>query len=324
MARAREAAEAAIDAIGKGYDLTVDLRLKYSKSRVISMDDDKVREIRIPGGFTIPGVPKSIKCDKGERTRFTSDVLSFQQMSEQFNQELSLSGKIPTGHFNSAFEFTGVWQQDAANTQSLAFDGVFITLYNVALEKSQVVLCDHIKEAVPSTWDPSALARFIETYGTHIIVGVKMGGKDVIYVKQQHYSALQPVDVQKKLKDIADKIFIDAAGQDITKFDKTHEREKFAMDQGLVFMDQFPSTSYSHIEDIKFIRKGQGGSNRSRPHSEWCHTVQLDPDVISMSFVPVTSLLSGIHGSGFLTHAINLYLRCKHEHSSYSCFQCVP
>uniref|UniRef100_A0A2P2JQB2 MACPF domain-containing protein At4g24290-like n=1 Tax=Rhizophora mucronata TaxID=61149 RepID=A0A2P2JQB2_RHIMU len=159
MARAREAAEAAIDAIGKGYDLTVDLRLKYSKSRVISMDDDKVREIRIPGGFTIPGVPKSIKCDKGERTRFTSDVLSFQQMSEQFNQELSLSGKIPTGHFNSAFEFTGVWQQDAANTQSLAFDGVFITLYNVALEKSQVVLCDHIKEAVPSTWDPSALAR---------------------------------------------------------------------------------------------------------------------------------------------------------------------
>lgn len=81
-------------------------------------------------------------------------------MSEQFNQELSLSGKIPTGHFNAAFEFTGVWQRDAANTKSLAFDGVSITLYNIALERTQLLLSDHIKQAVPSTWDPAALARY--------------------------------------------------------------------------------------------------------------------------------------------------------------------
>jgi hypothetical protein len=80
-------------------------------------------------------------------------------MSEQFNQELSLSGKIPSGHFNAAFEFAGVWQKDAANTKALAFDGVNITLYSIALEKSQVVLCDHVKEAVPSSWEPAALAR---------------------------------------------------------------------------------------------------------------------------------------------------------------------
>lgn len=80
-------------------------------------------------------------------------------MSEQFNQELALSGKIPTGHFNTAFEFTGGWQKDAANTQTLAFDGVSITLYSVALEKSQVALRDDVKQAVPSSWDPAALAR---------------------------------------------------------------------------------------------------------------------------------------------------------------------
>jgi hypothetical protein len=82
-------------------------------------------------------------------------------MSEQFNQELSLSGKIPSGHFNAAFEFTGGWQKDAANTKSLAFDGVVFTLYNIALEKSQVVLCDHVKQAIPSSWDPAALARYV-------------------------------------------------------------------------------------------------------------------------------------------------------------------
>lgn len=58
-----------------------------------------------------------------------------------------------------------------------------------------------------------ANSRFIEKYGTHVIVGVKMGGKDLIYAKQQHSSPLQPTDVQKKLKDMADKMFIDGTGQ---------------------------------------------------------------------------------------------------------------
>lgn len=80
-------------------------------------------------------------------------------MSEQFNQDISLSGKIPSGLFNTMFEFSGSWQKDAANTKTLAFDGVFITLYTVALEKTQVELADHVKQAVPSAWDPAALAR---------------------------------------------------------------------------------------------------------------------------------------------------------------------
>lgn len=80
-------------------------------------------------------------------------------MSEHFNQEISLTGKVPSGLFNAMFEFTGSWQKDAANTKTLAFDGVFITLYTVALEKTQMVLSDHVKKAVPSSWDPAALAR---------------------------------------------------------------------------------------------------------------------------------------------------------------------
>lgn len=40
-----------------------------------------------------------------------------------------------------------------------------------------------------------------------------MGGKDVVYVKQQYSSPLQPVDVQKRLKDVADKRFSEVSGQ---------------------------------------------------------------------------------------------------------------
>lgn len=81
-------------------------------------------------------------------------------MSEQFNQDISLTGKIPSGLFNAMFDFSGCWQKDAAYTKTLAFDGVFITLYTIALEKAQMVLCDHVKKEVPSTWDPAALARW--------------------------------------------------------------------------------------------------------------------------------------------------------------------
>ena len=51
--------------------------------------------------------------------------------------------------------------------------------------------------------------RFIEKYGTHIVVGVKMGGKDVIYIKQQQESPLQQTEVQTYLKRIADERFSD-------------------------------------------------------------------------------------------------------------------
>ncbi|XP_015963753.1 MACPF domain-containing protein At4g24290-like [Arachis duranensis] len=147
-------------------------------------------------------------------------------MSEQFNRELSLTGKIPSGLFNAMFEFSGSWQKDAAHTKTLAFDGVLITLYTVALEKSQLVLCDHVKKAVPPSWDPPELARFIETFGTHIVVGMKMGGKDVIYLKQQHSSALQPADVQKRLKEMADRRFMDATGQYTIASDQVFPNEK--------------------------------------------------------------------------------------------------
>lgn len=50
-------------------------------------------------------------------------------------------------------------------------------------------------------------SRFIEKYGTHIVVGVKMGGKDVIHIKQLQSSILPPVEVQKLLKQLADEKF---------------------------------------------------------------------------------------------------------------------
>lgn len=52
-----------------------------------------------------------------------------------------------------------------------------------------------------------------------------MGGKDVIYVKQQYSSPIQPTDVQKRLKDVADKRFSDASGQSVMHPEKAYAGE---------------------------------------------------------------------------------------------------
>ncbi|KAL0335280.1 UNVERIFIED_CONTAM: MACPF domain-containing protein [Sesamum calycinum] len=294
---AADAAKVAINSIGRGYDISLDLRLKYCKgdSRLIEIDEDQGREIVLPGGISVPNVSKSIKCDKGERTRFRSDVLTFQQMSEQLNQELSLTGKIPSGLFNAMFEFSGCWQKDAAYTKTLAFDGMFITLYTVALEKSQMVLKDHVKKEVPSSWEPAALARLLAN-----IVWFSLGAYGIPFVV-------------KRLKVIADKRFLDANAQNELNSEQVYQSEKFEMKETrLRFADTGTSSSYSHKDDIVSICKRRGGSDgRNLTHNEWLQTVLLEPDVISMTFIPITSLLNGVSGSGYLSHAINLYLRYK-------------
>ncbi|GAB2298647.1 kinetochore-associated protein nsl1 [Dionaea muscipula] len=161
---AQSAAKKAVAAIGCGYDLTTDLRFSACKagpsgSRLIDVDETVTRDLVLPGGVIVPDVPSLIKSDKGERTRFRSDVLSFNQMAEQFNRELGLSGKIPSGIFNMMFKLSRSWQKEVAATKSLAFDGWFITLYTIELARSHIMLSEQVKRDVPSSWDPAALAE---------------------------------------------------------------------------------------------------------------------------------------------------------------------
>lgn len=314
------AAEKAVAAIGLGYDLCNDIRLSACKSgqsglRLIELEQTQERDLLIPGGVVVPHVSTSIKCDKGERTRFRSDVVSFHQMSEQFNQEMSLSGKIPSGLFNAMFDFRGCWQMDAAATRSLAMDGWFITLYNIELDRSQITLSEHVKQEVPNSWDPAALAEFIDKYGTHVVVGVKMGGKDVIHVKQLEGSNLQPTEVQNLLKQLADQRFSeDENGGFLSNpaelSGKMKEENVMPWDLRNVSVRP-PDVTYSKNDDIVRICIRRGGIDVGQSHNQWLSTISQSPNVISMSFVPITSLLSGVRGNGFLSHAVNLYLRYR-------------
>ncbi|RWW37781.1 hypothetical protein BHE74_00057061 [Ensete ventricosum] len=81
------------------------------------------------------------------------------QMAEYFNRKALLSGSIPLGSFNCAFSFSGSKKIDAAATKSLAMNGKFIPLCKVQLMKHPLSLQDHVKAAVPRSWEPLSLAR---------------------------------------------------------------------------------------------------------------------------------------------------------------------
>ncbi|CAJ2676763.1 unnamed protein product [Trifolium pratense] len=288
-----EAAQKAINTLGLGFDLTQDINFDNCKigSRLILINEEQCRQLEIPGGVSIPDVSNSIRCIGGESIRIDSGVLTLQQMLEHFNLEMHLNTKTATGHFCASFRLHSQGTKELASIKHLAYDGWFIKRYTIELERDLYELHDHVKEAVPSSWDPEALARFIERFGTHVIVGVSMGGKDVLYVRQDKSDLHDPASIQKLLTETASMKFMDSANNHCLA------------SQGL---DNIKKNLFEmHIR--------RGGSSQMVNHSEWLDTIDAEPDIISMHLLPLTSLLvlGGISGSGYLTHAMNLYLRYK-------------
>ncbi|XP_058100974.1 MACPF domain-containing protein CAD1 isoform X2 [Magnolia sinica] len=281
-----------IQALGRGFDVTSDIRLLYCKgaagSRLIHVDEENTREISIGDGFVLPSVPADIEFVSEKKCfREMSPVCSFHEMAEYFNRKSGISGTIPLGSFNAMFNFTGSWQVDASVTKSLAMDGYFVPLYRVQLSKSHLVLQDHIKRAVPQAWEPSSLASFIENFGTHIVTSATIGGRDVVYIKQHQSSPLSASDIENYVKDIGDQRFLDSESQPLSG--------------ALKYKDK----------DVTVIFRRRGGDDLVQSHAYWASTVQLAPDVINMTFSPIVSLLDGLPGIKHLARAINLYLEYK-------------
>ncbi|OVA02501.1 Membrane attack complex component/perforin (MACPF) domain [Macleaya cordata] len=312
----REFLEKALNSLGKGFDVTSDFRLKYCKGegRLVLLNETETKDLAIPGLGSIENVSIDVKCDKGDRTRYQSDVFEFNKMSELFNRKNSLPGKIPSGEFNSMFGFnSSSWAKDASTTKCLALDGYFIVLFNLHIERYPLLLIDQVQDAVPSTWDPIALARFIENYGTHVIVGLSIGGKDVVLVRQDSSSNMQPSELKKHLDNLGDQLFTGTCTftPSTTLHSKNNKEHQHKLNK--VQFSLFLSLTSKDIDrGITVICSKRGGDTSASSHCEWLLTVPTMPDAINFSFIPITSLLKpGLPGKGYLLHAINLYLRYK-------------
>ncbi|XP_071713157.1 MACPF domain-containing protein At1g14780-like [Rutidosis leptorrhynchoides] len=320
----------ALESLGLGFDVASDFRLKFAKrcpngERLVEIDESRKRDIVIPGtGKVISGVSEDIRCDKGDRIRFKSDVLEFHKMSELLNQRSSIQGKVPSGYFNALFDLSGSWLNDSADAKYLAFDGYFISLYYLHLIASPPVLQESVKKSVPTYWNPLLLARFIQTYGTHIIVGMAVGGQDLICVKQKSSSTISPRELKGYLDDLGDSLFSDNRSPSLLERKARDSKQKvpdvFTRMLQPHTMQFTNITETSSKDGLTVIECKRGGDVFSESHSNWLQTVGTNPDAMLFKFVPITSLLNGIPGSGYLSHAINLYLRYKPALEDLQCF----
>ncbi|XP_015693822.1 MACPF domain-containing protein At1g14780-like [Oryza brachyantha] len=332
MARSREemavsgggvaaAVERAVTCLGRGVDMAGDLRLKHCKDEggcLVARSGEKAAAVVLPGVAVAVDVPADVKCGKGDRIRFKSDVLEFNKMSELFNHRSSLPGKIPSGLFNACFDLASdSWAGDADNTKCLALDGYFISLLDLRLDCRPLALAGHVVADVPAAWDPSAIASFIKKYGTHIVVGLSMGGQDVVYVKQDKSSPLSPSVIKEHLDRLGDQLFTGTCtlppSHCKSRDHKVKVPEAFNVFDAQMTQQKLEAMTapVSCKEGVTVIYSKRGGDTASSNHSEWLPTVPAKPDAINFKLVPITSLLKGVAGVSFLSHAINLYLRYK-------------
>ncbi|VAI45675.1 unnamed protein product [Triticum turgidum subsp. durum] len=79
-----ELGEEVARALGTGFDLTSDFRLRFAKlrRRLVDLNEAGARDVPVPGGggAVLRGIPRDVGIDKGDRIRFRSDVLEFNQV----------------------------------------------------------------------------------------------------------------------------------------------------------------------------------------------------------------------------------------------------
>lgn len=307
----------AIQALGRGFDLNFDTRLLYCKgvagSRLLQVDEEPTWDLRLPNNLIVPNVPRAIRNEPCMPGREIFGVCSYDEMVKHFNKKAELTANIPLGSFNSAFNFTGSKHIDAASTKSLSVDGYVIPLAKFQLTKSSLLLQETLIKAIPTSWDPSSLASFIENFGTHVITSVTIGGKDVIYVKQHQSSPLSAVEMKNYVQEIGNQRFMDTethtSSGPIRIKDKVGDSSLFNS-QG-IYPQPTNAPSLNGKEDITVIFRRRGGDDLEQSHKQWSRTVQSSPDIIGMTFVPITDLIKDSARKDHLSRAISLYLDYK-------------
>lgn len=318
-AAALHTAKNSVQALGKGFDVNFDTRLLYCKgvagSRIVEIDEEHKRDLWLYDNLIVPNVSRDIENYQDPINRNSSGVCNYHEMVEYFNKRANLSGNIPLGSFNAAFSFTGSKHIDASTTKALCMDGYFIPLAKFELTKSSLVLQESVKRAVPTSWDPPALASFIENFGTHVITSVTIGGKDVIYVKQHLSSPLSTVEIKNYVQDIGNQRFCNTENltdSGLLRYQQKGGDQSLFSSQGVYPQPtNAPSLGGNAKEDVTVIFRRRGGDDLEQSHTQWEKTIKYSPDVISMSFLPITSLLEGLPGKEHLTRAISLYLEYK-------------
>lgn len=83
-----------IGALGRGFDVTADIRLLYCKgtpgSRLVQLDDAHTRDLVLSDGVVVPNVPDDVQCSSDTRATENVPVCSFHKVNFELVFQLGL------------------------------------------------------------------------------------------------------------------------------------------------------------------------------------------------------------------------------------------
>lgn len=109
--------------------------------------------------------------------------------------------------------------------------------------------------------------RFIQTYGTHIIVGVSVGGQDVLCVKQKPSSTISPAELRGYLEDLGDCLFSDGASPSLPERKTKDGKRKVYMFFKSLYILNLVCFYFSNITLNVFFQVPEVFSRMLQPHT---------------------------------------------------------
>jgi len=94
------------------------------------------------------------------------------------------------------------------------------------------------------------LNRFIEKYGTHIIVGISIGGQDMVLVRQDKSSKLEASELKKHLYELGDQLFTGTCSIPPKHLRTKQHRQKVLINFRYLIVDLCNSFSFSASGDF--------------------------------------------------------------------------
>ncbi|KAK8692536.1 hypothetical protein V6N13_075995 [Hibiscus sabdariffa] len=335
-----------IQALGRGFDVTSDIRLLYCKgapgSRLVRLDEDHTDDLVFSGGVIMPNVSVDIKWSMGTSGIERKSVCSFHEMMSYGVKRLGTIGHpycldkavtrfcLVTDGISSAiglaqsekpplmyififeFQMSGYFNEKSGISGRVPL-GSFNAMFNFT-----------------GSWRvDAAVTKSLAMVGYLIpLYTVKLVKQNLVLhedVRRAVPYTWDPASLASFIENYGTHIVTSATigGRDVV-YVRQHQSspllltdiENYVKDiEDQRFLESKGQSSAAPLKykdkDVTVIFRRRGGDDLEQSHARWAETVQLAPDVINMTFTPIVSLLEGVPGIKHLARAIELYLEYK-------------
>ncbi|GMN43448.1 hypothetical protein TIFTF001_012652 [Ficus carica] len=327
-----------IQALGRGFDVTSDIRLLYCKgahhgSRLVQINEAQTQDLVLLDGLVLPNISVDIDCYCDKPTIEKVAVYTFHEGPRFISpNELNESGDIQATVKQDVFLLISSKVAAIAISPVHELLMIMAEYFNKKSGISGNIPLGSFNSMFNFTgsWQvDAAVTKSLAMVGYLIpLYKVKLEKQNLVLheeVKRAVPYTWDPASLASFIENFGTHVVTSATigGRDVV-YIRQHQSspllatdiENYVKDMGdHRFQDSTSQSSAGPLKykdkDVTVIFRRRGGDDLEQSHAKWAETVRFAPDVINMTFTPIVSLLEGVPGIKHLARAIDLYLEYK-------------